>query len=83
MNKNLSNQFKIIVILFLLLSSFLFSEVPKIISFQGKLYDSTGDPLTGTQSITFKIYNVESGGSALWTESHSSVNINDGIFNIK
>jgi len=35
--------------------------------------DSHGNPLTGTHSLTFKLYDVETGGTPLWTETHTSV----------
>jgi len=37
---------------------------PTIISFQGRLTDSVGTPITATVSATFKIYNVGIGGTA-------------------
>ena len=39
--------------------------VPGIIHFQGILEDDLGDPLDGSNSVTFRIYDVQSGGTAL------------------
>jgi hypothetical protein len=55
---------------------------PELINYQGKLMDSGGTPLSGTYSITFRIYNQQTGGTALWNETHSSVQVQDGTFNI-
>jgi len=35
--------------------------------------DSHGNPLTGTHSLTFKLYDTETGGTPIWTETHTSV----------
>ena len=61
----------------------LFAEPAKTITFQGKLTDSAGLPLTSNIGITFKIYDVESNGTPLWIENHSSVSCIDGIFNVE
>jgi len=58
-----------------------FAEIPHLINYQGKLVDSNGTPITGTKNITFKIYNVSSGGSPLWQENQS-VTADKGIFNV-
>jgi len=57
------------------------ADIPHLINYQGKLADSNGTPITGTKTITFKIYNVSSGGSPLWQETQS-VTVNKGIFNV-
>ncbi len=56
--------------------------VPMTMNYQGYLTDSNGDPVDGTVDITFKIYSVSSGGSHLWAETHNSVEVDDGIFNV-
>jgi hypothetical protein len=43
--------------------------IPKIIHFQGVLEDDGGTPLEGSHSVTFAIYGVGSGGTALWSET--------------
>ena len=59
------------------------SSVPTMINYQGQLLDSGGDPVpNGTYSMTFKLYNVPSGGTAFWVETHPSVQVNDGLFNV-
>ncbi len=57
-------------------------STPQLINYQGKLTDSDGDPLTGTYDMAFAIYNVASGGSALWSESQADVVVTEGIFNV-
>ncbi len=55
------------------------------ISYQGRLADSGGTPLTGVYNLEFRIYDVPTGGVPLWTElwtGASAVNISDGLFNV-
>lgn len=59
------------------------ASAPRLISFQGQLTDSVGARLTGTYSMTFKIYNVSTGGAALWTEAQSSVSVVNGVFDVE
>jgi hypothetical protein len=53
--------------------------VTQSISYQGKLTDAAGNPLTGSYSVTFKLYDVASGGTALATDTHS-VTATSGLF---
>src|SRR5690349_13017347 len=55
----------------------------KLLNVQGKLTDSAGNALTGTYTVTFRIY-AKSGdpiASALWTESQSLAT-QGGAFNV-
>lgn len=55
-------------------------SIPQTINFQGVLKDASGNIVpNGDYNLTFKIYNVETGGTALWTET-KLVNVVDGIF---
>ena len=46
------------------------SGIPKTINYQGRItYSPTGAPLPGTHDMTFRIYDVEANGTALWTET--------------
>lgn len=84
---------KIFIILSLLLiSTYIFSAVPPLINYQGKLLDSSGSPVPdSTYSIRFRIYNVETGDNAipcgdpgancLWEETQS-VQTKNGIYNV-
>lgn len=53
--------------------------VPGIINNQGKLTNANGEPLDGTYTMTFKIFDAEMGGTSLWTESRS-VTVTNGIY---
>jgi hypothetical protein len=43
--------------------------VPLQLGQQGRLLDSSGAAITGTQDVDFRIYDAQSGGSQLWTET--------------
>lgn len=73
----------LLILVFWCLSPNAKSEVPQLISYQGILKDSSGNYLTGTYSIQFKIYNVSTSGSALWTETQSSVSVSSGKFSVQ
>ncbi|MGA7305082.1 MAG: hypothetical protein WBW88_09420, partial [Rhodothermales bacterium] len=56
------------------------AQSSRTISYQGLLTDDLGSPLTdASRTMTFKIYNVDTGGSPLWTESKSVATV-DGVF---
>jgi hypothetical protein len=57
------------------------AQVPNKINYQGKLTDSAGQPINATVSVVFHLYNVASGGSALYTETQT-VTVTNGLFNV-
>jgi hypothetical protein len=54
---------------------------PHTINYQGYLTNTVGAPVNGTMGMTFKFYNVESGGSFLYSELQSVI-ITNGNFNV-
>lgn len=71
-----------LIIAVLALASLATADVPQMINYQGQLTNSSGDPLDTTVSITFTIYDAATNGSSKWTETHSSVTVVDGLFNV-
>ncbi|MEX0621938.1 MAG: hypothetical protein WD187_03020 [Candidatus Woykebacteria bacterium] len=56
---------------------------PRILSFQGRLTDSSGDPVTSATDVVFKIYDARTGGTLLWTSKTWSVTPDsNGIFSV-
>ena len=53
--------------------------VPYEMAHQGRMFDSSGTPLEGAQSLTFSLFDAPNGGSSLWTESHT-VTFENGYF---
>lgn len=70
-----------VVVIGVLVSSVL-SDSPKMISYQGLLTDSTGNPLDTTVSIVFTIYDALSAGNVKWTETHPGVIVSEGLFDV-
>ncbi len=56
------------------------AAVPKLLTYQGILKNGSGSYLTGTYSMTFRVYSAATGGSVLWTETQSSVSTSSGKF---
>ncbi len=58
------------------------SNVPQLINYQGRLTDGAGDPVTGNQSIRFKVLNGDTpGASVLWSETQT-VTVTDGVYHV-
>jgi len=57
-------------------------EFPQTFNIHGKLTDSSGSPLNGEYSMTFKIYNVPSLGSALYTTTKTVSCDSEGIYSV-
>jgi hypothetical protein len=65
-----------------LIPTFLFAQVPQTLSYQGVLTDLSGNAVPdGNYTLTFKLYDVSTGGSAVWTESQP-VTVSKGIMNV-
>ncbi len=55
-------------------------QIPRSLSYQGKLTDDQGNPVPdSTYSITFRLFNVPSGGTAYWSETQS-IQTRGGLF---
>jgi len=58
-----------------------FAEVPRLINYQGTITGTNG-PVDGSFDLTFRVYSDSLSGTALWTELHTRVNVNYGVFSI-
>jgi hypothetical protein len=58
------------------------AEVPKLINYQGKLTTAQGGCVDTTVQMTFSIYSDAMSISPLWAETQSSVQVNEGVFNV-
>ncbi|MGC9314333.1 MAG: hypothetical protein ACP5G4_01760, partial [bacterium] len=60
--------------------------VPRTMNYQGKLADPSGVAINADLDMTFRIYSTETGGSALWTETHSGafqIEVVKGLFDVE
>jgi len=85
-----NNKSKMFLIIFMGLALLLgtvsvgFTQVPQTVSYQGFLTDSGGAPVDtadGTIDVQFAIFDVLSGGLALWT-SMQAVTVNQGVYSV-
>ncbi|MFZ5517056.1 MAG: phage tail protein [Candidatus Zhuqueibacterota bacterium] len=60
------------------------TAIAQTLSIQGVLRDPLGRTVEdGAYSLTFRIYNAETGGTALWTETQGSVIVKHGVFSVE
>ncbi|MCX5748797.1 MAG: hypothetical protein NTZ10_00920 [Candidatus Saganbacteria bacterium] len=76
LNSNLLSKlvplFILVAVLFVpvsVITSVASASIPTRISYEGRLVDTAGNPVTTTKAVTFKIYDGLTGGTALWTSS--------------
>lgn len=65
-----------------LLASPALGAVPGGLTEQGRLFDSAGSPLSGSVTMTFRVYDALAGGDALWTETQA-VALDEGYFSVE
>jgi hypothetical protein len=57
--------------------------VPSLMNFQGRLTDSSNNPLAGTYPFIFQIFDNSVGGNLLWSETQPSVTVVNGVFAVQ
>jgi len=57
------------------------AAAPTVIPVQGTLTDAFGEPVIGTRTITFALYDDHTGGNQLWSETQQ-VTFNSGAFSV-
>jgi hypothetical protein len=68
----------LMLLLSLLAAGAVAAAPPATLGYQGRLASAGGIPVSATLSITFRLYDVPSGGSALWTETQPAVDVDGG-----
>lgn len=58
--------------------------IPRLVNYQGVVTDASGVVINGTHTLTFGIYAEpeDIAGGAFWTEVHTGVALEDGLFNV-
>ncbi|MBU0982566.1 MAG: hypothetical protein KKA42_01755 [candidate division Zixibacteria bacterium] len=69
-----------LAVLFLVCSAA--ADVPKLVSYQGRLTGATGIPLDTTVNLTFSVYTDTTGVNILWEETQENVVVTDGMFSV-
>lgn len=58
-------------------------SVPTSITYQGKLTDAAGQPVTdGSRSMQFRLYSASSGGALLWDSGALNIVTTGGVFSV-
>jgi hypothetical protein len=58
-------------------------SVPQLINYQGRLADSSGQPVDGSREMRFRLLDADTlSASVLWSETHSSVQVDKGIYHV-
>ncbi len=82
----------VVLCLFFSVSAFLFATPAQAtagindkINFQGKLTNTDGTNVTdgSAYELVFKLYNVSSGGSNIWTETQTAQTVTNGVFQVQ
>jgi hypothetical protein len=75
---NMTKLVFLIMLGLLLTSLSAYSQMPKTINYQGFLAHTNNNPVPDSNyNITFKLYNVATGGTALWMETQADKFINN------
>ena len=78
---HLITVFLVLILVLSILIYPVYSALPQKMNYQGYLTNASGVPINGTVQMVFSIYNVSSGGSPLWTETHS-VTVSQGVYSV-
>jgi len=83
MRNELGFMMSAIMAVILLTAAPVMGQTPNTISYQGRLTNAAGQPITATTSVVFTIYTLASGGSALDTWTINVTPDANGIFTVE
>jgi hypothetical protein len=58
------------------------TTIPTAFSYQGTLRDANGNLVNGTVNLSLRLYGVVTGGTPLYTEDFTNVNVRSGLFTV-
>ncbi len=70
------------VLMGILTTCAVWGEIPHQINYQGYLTDDQGNPLDGHYDLVFRIYDEETGGNLLWSETRENVEAEQGVLSV-
>lgn len=77
---------KLFIILLLLVAAVfppsVHADIDQTMSYQGRLTDTEGNPLSGSYNLRFYLYTDLTAGTQVWYEGHNSVAVTNGVFNV-
>lgn len=56
--------------------------LPGLVNYQGKLVDAAELPVNGSVTMVFSIYDDSTAVTAIWTETHPSIVVSNGLFSV-
>ena len=63
--------------------SFVSTSQAAMVNYQGILTNATGDSLlNGTYNLSFSIFESETGGTSIWDETHTDVEVDHGFYSV-
>ncbi|MCX6146596.1 MAG: hypothetical protein NTW25_05005 [Candidatus Kapabacteria bacterium] len=82
----MKNKTTYVLIFFLTMMFFfncsnIYSQVPRLLSYQGQLLDKNNQPYNGFVSIEFSLFLLKFGGSSIWSEVQN-INVENGYFSV-
>lgn len=57
-------------------------QIPQTMSYQGVLKDTGGNLLDGPNDLAFSLFDVATGGTALWSETYQNQEVTNGLFQV-
>ncbi len=72
----------VIGMILLVLPAAVMAGVPRLINYQGRLTDGSGNALDTAVALTFTIFSDEACTVPVWTETFPTVSISHGLFDI-
>lgn len=72
----------LIIFALLLATTTAFAQIPQTMSYQGVLHDNGGAPYQGAHTLVFSLFDAQTGGNLVWSETHSNEPIVDGVFSV-
>ncbi len=58
------------------------ATAPIVINYQGRFTQTSGTPLAGPVNLVFRLYNAATAGTVIWTETHTGVELRDGVASV-
>ena len=74
--------YKLFPLVFILLFAVPVTGTPHLLNHQGRIVDSSNNPLSGSANLTFELFVAPSGGSAIWSQT-LDVTMDDGRYSVE
>jgi hypothetical protein len=58
------------------------SVVPRLVQFSGEVNEASGKPASGAVAVTFSLYELQAGGSPLWSETQTLTLDHQGRYSV-